>query len=248
MSPTGLIFGVLAVVWLVYLVPLFLNRHENGLMDEVEPGEPFSATVTIVRRGTPLDSAESGTAVVSTPLNRRAALRELREIDASAARRRRRVLGTLLLIAASLGGFAWAGYASWWSVLVPLGLVAVFLVIARHSVAAMRRDLDARAQVIRGGDAVNEDTVAIAVLEESTDENEVSVELDAPVESASSLWDPIPVPAQTYVSRPLAPRTVRTIDLSAPVPVGAGVPVTADPIEAEPEASGPEDLPRAVGE
>lgn len=50
-----------------------------------------------------------------------------------------------------------------------------------------------------------------------------------------SLWDPIPITRPTYVSAPLAPRTVRTIDLSAPVPPAAATPVTADPIE-EPAA------------
>ena len=74
MGYSGLVFGVVAVVWLIYLVPLFLNRRDNGLMEEIEPGEPFSAHVTIVRRGRPLDSAEESVAIVSTPLNRRAAL------------------------------------------------------------------------------------------------------------------------------------------------------------------------------
>ena len=54
--------------------------------------------------------------------------------------------------------------------------------------------------------------------------------------------------APTYVSRPLTPRTVRTIDLSAPVPVGSGVPVTADlPVGAPAEAASDEQR-RAVGE
>ena len=65
-----------------------------------------------------------------------------------------------------------------------------------------------------------------------------------------SLWEPIPITAPTYMSRPLAPRTVRTIDLSAPVPSGSGVPVTADAPEGadyrlEAEEPG---RPRAVGE
>ena len=45
------------------------------------------------------------------------------------------------------------------------------------------------------------------------------------------LWDPLPITVPTYVSKPLAPRTVRTIDLSAPDVTSSGrqtVPVTAD--------------------
>lgn len=248
MSPTGLIFAALAAFWLIYLVPLFLNRKDNGLMDEVEPGEPFTASVTIVRHGTPLDSAENGTAVVSTPLNRRAALRELSELDRGAAQRRRLVLLFLGIVATVVAVLAAFSLISWWTLAAPVGLAALFLVVARFSVRTMRRDLDARARVIRGGEQVDEHTVPIAVLgDEATDDHEQAVELTAPVETTGSLWDPIPITAPTYVSRPLAPRTVRTIDLSAPVADEQATPVTADPPEGTPEASEAEHR-RAVGE
>ncbi|WP_300078820.1 hypothetical protein [Propioniciclava sp.] len=231
MGLTGLVFGVVAVVWLIYLIPLFLNRRDNGLMDEIEPGEPFSHTVTIVRRGEPLDSAEESVAVVSTPLNRRAALRELRALDAAAARRRRRVLGFLALATLTVVAAAAMALVAWWWVAAPVLLIVLFLVVARFSVRTMRRDLDARARTIRGEDA-DEATISFAGLDEgdlvAEDVHEVSVELTGPVESTGSLWDPIPITAPTYVSQPLAPRTVRTIDLSAPVASGSVVPVTAD--------------------
>lgn len=247
MGFAGLIFGAVAALWLLYLVPLILNRRENGFFDEVEPGEQaFSASVTIVRRGTELDSAEAGSAVVSTPLNRRAALRELADIDREAARRRRYVLLFLLLTTTLLAVAAALGWVDWWHPLIPVGLIVIFLVIARFSVKAMRRDLDRRAERIRGGDCVHEETVEITVLEPQHDEHEQSVEITAPVEDLGSLWDPIPITAPTYVSKPLAPRTVRTIDLSAPVPANQ-IPVTADAPDAEPEP-GASDMPEAVGE
>ena len=166
MGFAGLIFGAVAALWLLYLVPLILNRRENGFFDEVEPGEQaFSASVTIVRRGTELDSAEAGSAVVSTPLNRRAALRELADIDREAARRRRYVLLFLLLTTTLLAVAAALGWVDWWHPLIPVGLIVIFLVIARFSVKAMRRDLDRRAERIRGGDCVHEETVEITVLE-----------------------------------------------------------------------------------
>lgn len=242
-----MIFGAVAALWLLYLVPLILNRRENGFFDEADPGEQaFSASVTIVRRGTELDSAEAGSAVVSTPLNRRAALRELAEIDREAARRRRYVLLFLLLTTTLLTVAAALGWVAWWNPLIPVGLIVIFLVIARFSVKAMRRDLDRRAERIRGGDCVHEETVEIAVLEPQHDEHEQSVEISAPVEDLGSLWDPIPITAPTYVSKPLAPRTVRTIDLSAPVPANR-IPVTADAPDAEPEP-GASDRREAVGE
>lgn len=252
MGLTGLVFGVVAVVWLIYLIPLFLNRRDNGLLDDVEPGDPISHTVTIVRRGEPLDSAEESVSVVSTPLNRRAALRELRALDAGAARRRRRVLGFLLLVAGTIVAAGALGLVSWWWVTLPVALLVVFVVVARFSVRAMRRDLDARARIIRGEDA-DEPTISFSGLDEGDtavhDEHEVHVELSGPVETTGSLWDPIPITAPTYVSQPLAPRTVRTIDLSAPVPATPAVPVTADlPEEAERPEDEASDRPRAVGE
>lgn len=218
----------MAAFWLVYLIPLILHRRDNGLLDEVEPGEPFTASVTIVRRGDPLDTAENGTAVVSTPLNRRAALRELADLDRGAARRRRRVLLFLALLTTITAGSAAFGLVSPWTTAVPAGLVVAFLGVARFSVRVMRRNLDARAQLIRGGAGVDEETTAIPSLEDELAVHEKSVELTAPIEVTGSLWDPIPVTAPTYVSKPLAPRTVRTIDLSAPVMAAASVPVTAD--------------------
>lgn len=246
MNWTGLIFGAMAAVWLVYLIPLFLNRRENGLFEEVEPGDPFTASVTIVRRGDTLDTAESATAVVSTPLNRRAALRELAHLDRGAAQRRRRVLLFLVLTTAIVAGTAGFGLAEPWTVAVPGGLVLVFLAIARYSVRVMRRDLAARAEVIRGGADVDEETVPIPTVEDELALHETTVELTAPIEMTGSLWDPIPVTAPTYVSKPLAPRTVRTIDLSAPVPPAAATPVTADaPAPATQDAALPDDAASA---
>ena len=249
MSFTGLIFGAVAAFWLVYLIPLILNRKDNGLMDEIEPGEPFSASVTIVRRGTPLESAENGTAVISTPLNRRAALRELSEIDREAARRRRVVLVFLTIVTSVVGALAGFGLVSWWTIAAPLGLIAVFLGIARFSVAHMRRGLDARARVIRGGDGVDEQTVAIDVLEDDDDsEHELSVELTAPVEHTGSLWDPIPITAPTYVNDPLTPPPVRPIALPAPVPVGSAAPAPPPLPRVAPPAAPSDEQRRAVGE
>lgn len=220
----------IALLWLIYLVPLFLNREENGLLDEIEPGEPFTHTVTIVRRGVPLDTAEEGIAVVSTPLNRRAALRELDLLASRAATRRAVVLAVLLALTALLGVAGAAGALPWWSVGVPVALIGAFVGVARHTVVAMRADLDARAQRIRGAGDHAEETVAIKVLSDVDDEiNEATVDLTAPIEAVASLWEPIPITKPTYVSKPLAPRTVRTIDLSAPVaPALGGIPVTAD--------------------
>ncbi len=244
MGLTGVIFGVIAVAWLVYLVPYFLRRQNNPELDEIDPAAPFSASVTIVRSGVSLASAEEGAAVVSTPLTRRAALYELTQIDRQAAMRRRRVLMVLTLALFAVSVPAALGVLAWWTPIVPAGVLLLFLVVARFSVRAMRRDLDVRAR--RVGAAGNEQTIAIAVLSEDEDAAEASVELSAPISKPGSLWDPIPITAPTYVSKPLAPRTVRTIDLSAPAVLVSTVPVTADPLPGQIEEDG--DQRRAVGE
>ncbi|MBK8448264.1 MAG: hypothetical protein IPL41_16685 [Micropruina sp.] len=246
MGLTGVIFGVIAAAWLLYLVPYFLKRHGDPVTDEIDPAAPFSATVTIVRKGASLDVAEAGTATVSTPLTRRAALYELGQVDRLAAGRRRRVLLVLTLVVLAVSVPTALGYLLWWAPIIPAGLLVLFLVVARFSVRVMRRDLDERARHLR--EASDEHTVAIAVLTANDDTAEESVELTAPVTTAGSLWDPIPIVAPTYVSKPLAPRTVRTIDLSAPLATSSAVPVTADPLPVQRPDESESDERRAAGE
>lgn len=234
---TGLIFAAIAALWLMYLVPYFLHHRGDDRVEESAVQIPFTPSVTIVRSGTSLAEADPGTsAEVSTPLTRRAQLRELHLCDLQAAQRRRRVLIFLLLVQVIVGGLAVVGIGGWWGAVIPAGLIVVFLIVARFSVRAMRADLAARAASIR--DCADEQTVAISLTAEDIAEHEHSIELSIPVTAVASLWDPIPITRPTYVSTPLAPRTVRTIDLSAPLPTPGRIPVTADPIDppAEPDA------------
>lgn len=225
MGLTGVIFAIIAAFWLVYLVPYYLH-HRGDTFEDGEVDIPFTPTaVTIVRSGESLARAEEGAAEVSTPLTRRAQLRELRLIDEHAAQRRRRVLIFLLLVQLVVAVLAWFGIGAWWGTTIPAGLLALFLVVARFSVRAMRADLNRRAEQIRG--SRDEDTVAIALSDSDVADHEHSVEISVPVRPIGSLWDPIPITRPTYVSTPLAPRTVRTIDLSAPVAATPAVPVLA---------------------
>jgi len=229
---TGVIFALIAAFWLVYLVPYYL-QHRGDALDDGEVDIPFTpSAVTIVRTGESLAHAEEGAAAVSTPLTRRSQLRELRMIDEQAAQRRRRVLIFLLLVQLAVAVLAFFGIGEWWAAAVPAGLLVAFLIVARFSVRAMRADLDRRAHRLR--ECVDEDTVALALTEDDVTDAEHSVELTVPVAAIGSLWDPIPITRPTYVSTPLAPRTVRTIDLSAPLPPAPAVPVIAETPADEP--------------
>ncbi|MGC3953180.1 MAG: hypothetical protein QM804_02815 [Propionicimonas sp.] len=215
MGVTGVIFAMIAAFWLVYLIPYYL--HHRGESEEGEVDIPFTpSAVTIVRAGESLAHADEGVADVSTPLTRRAQLRELRLIDEQAAQRRRRVLIFLLLVQLGVAALAYFGIGAWWGAAIPAGLLVLFLIVARFSVRAMRADLDRRAQQIR--QSFDEETVALALTEQDVSSHEHSVELSVPLAGPGSLWDPVPITRPTYVSTPLAPRTVRTIDLTAPVP------------------------------
>lgn len=232
-----MIFGAIAIAWLAYLVPHFVRRREEQLaVDAGDPASRFSDSVRAVRHGTaPLlnqDLSPIAEYEVSTPLTRRAAIRELRRLEQVAARRRRRVLLVLLTLLAATTALGVAGLAPWGLVAVPGVLLVAFLVVARFSVRGMRRELDARFAGIRVGS--DESTVRLSRTELVAAASAVrpaQAKAVAPAPATGALWDPVPITVATYVSKPLAPRTVRTIDLSGPGAASPGRPagpVTAD--------------------
>jgi hypothetical protein len=225
---TGVIFAAIAIAWLAYLVPHFVRRSEHDLVEQTDGSDRFSDSMRIVRRGTaPLlnqDLVEIGSYEVSTPMTRRAAVNDLRRLEHVAAARRRRVLLVLLGAFSLVLGLCGAGLTSWWLLALPGGLLLAFVTVARFSVHAMRRDLDARYRAIRRGS--DESTVLLTRKDLAA---APSVAAKLPATTSGVLWDPVPITMPTYVSKPLAPRTVRTIDLSGPgIAARAGGPVTAD--------------------
>lgn len=234
-----MIFGAIAIAWLAYLVPHFVRkRDDEAVVDVDDPAERFAGSMRVVQHGTaPLldqDLSEIGTYEVSTPLTRRAAVADLRRLERVAALRRRRVLLALMAVLSLVVGLAGAELIQWWSTAIPGGLVVLFFAISRFSVIGMRRNLDARyADIQRGGDEV---TVFINRAKVKAEVEPAAPSAEKPVaeekkSSAGVLWDPVPITVPTYVSKPLAPRTVRTIDLSGPAVTAGGPiqhPVTAD--------------------
>ena len=229
-----MIFAAIAIAWLAYLVPHFVRRRDGEAMAAVDPADRFSDSVRIVRHGTaPLldqDLAELREYEVSTPVTRRAAVGDLRRLERVAASRRRRVLSALLAILCAVVSVCSVGWLPWWCVAIPAGLVLAFVVVSRVGVAAMRRNLDRRyAEICRGSE---EATVFLSRKDAEAGVRQRSPEGSAgPAQRQPGLWDPVPITVPTYVSKPLAPRTVRTIDLSGPGVTSSArhnVPVTAD--------------------
>ena len=250
-----MIFAAIAIAWLAYLVPHFVRRRGDEPEVESDPADRFSENVHIVRHGTaPLldqDLEPIAEYEVSTPLTRRAAITDLRRLDRLASARRRRVLMLLLAAISAVIGVCAVGWLPWWSVAIPGGLLALFFVVSRISVHVMRRSLDQRYNAIVSGG--NEKTVFLSRKKpEDTAPEAKLADPAAPAKesktAAGGLWDAVPITMPTYVSKPLAPRTVRTIDLSGPDvtsaprhnhPVIAEAPETPATAEAEtPEADG----------
>ena len=200
----------------------------------------------------------------------------------AAARRRRRILGFLVLSTMVVTGLAAFAVVPWWSVAIPAGLTVLYLVLCRTQVrrerdaawdadlASSMADLDdaepARRAAVRVEASygvarpamLNEQGFAEVDGEEDTVAIDVAV-LDAvlvPTTDGGSLWDPLPVTLPTYVSKPKARRTVRTIDLNEPGTWTSGrteedsrLVAESAPAEAPAEAQGEgfEEQQRAVG-
>ena len=247
MEPAGLIFAALVVVWLAYLVPWFTNRDHLDPADQADPDEPLTESMTVVRRSADWD-AQNPELDISTPFTRRAALREIRQTARLATVRRRRLLVGLLVVTALAGGATpFVAWLPWWTALVPAGLFVISLFIARFSTRAMDRVLSARLEGLKLG--WENDTIAIKVGQPVVESSEVSIELSVPVpRMTSSLWDPIPVIEPSYVTKPLVPRTVRTIDLSAPVAPMSAPPIAEVPLVRDAETGADAAERRVVGE
>jgi hypothetical protein len=166
---------------------------------------------------------------------------------ASAARRRRRILCALLLVTIGVGGAAGLGALQPWAPAVPAGATLAFLVLARVTV---RRDRarwqvtlgELRAAVVEPAPSVapatvepaasvetdepaEPRTVGLPVVSGLDDTSSIPLQLLAdlgPTTDPGTLWDPLPVTLPTYVSKPRATRSVRTIDLSDPTISNSG--------------------------
>ena len=251
----GIVISVLVLAVLAFGLP-WLSVHKDDL-DAIDgdPAERFSGSMRILRENTAADYDDEPPVEVSTPLTRRAELTELRLRARAAAMRRRRmvtVLGAMTLLCLGLSVF---NVVPGWAVAIPVVALGAFLISARVGVKKMHRRFDEKAAQVKAGYVDSEATSTMKAVEEETS-HEFSVDLTAP-EKTGPLWDPIPVVTPTYVSKPLVPRTVRTIDLSAPVTNTVIIPTAERPAAGpKPRRAAPADWdmeeesswPRAVGQ
>jgi hypothetical protein len=218
---SGLIFVALAIAWAAYLIPKALRHH-----DDVVRGrsiDRFSQSMRVLARREPV-SARMARLVVSPGRAATAAVVTTKPTAASpdpderfagrrraaarATRRRRRVLGLLcVLLAGAMGGYA-TGRLTLPYAAVPVAWLFAWLIACRLMV---RRERSWAPPVLIGSPEPgppsyepSETKAAASVSPGSTD-----------VPRDPALWDPVPTTLPTYVSKPPARRSVRTIDLDS---------------------------------
>ncbi|HET8959919.1 hypothetical protein [Nocardioides sp.] len=220
MDLSALIFVALAVAWAVYLIPKALRHHDDVVRSRSV--ERFSHTMRVLARREPVNRRDARLVVAparakSAPVvttKGPARVDADRETVQRATRRRRRVLGLVLLANAAVVTVAAFGLIDWWYVAIPAGLLVAWLVACRLMV---RRERPVHTQRVRPApspaDEQAEAPVPAEQVEGFWDDTPTG---QTPAIADPSLWDPMPVTLPTYVGKPAAERrSVRTIDLDS---------------------------------
>ena len=140
------------------------------------------------------------------------------------------MLALLLTTLVAVSVTSYLGYTPWYTTAIPASWCVAFLVVARLTVRAQqvrrvapvqqssrqRRTtpvetpaaVEARWPMDTEPDLGAEDTQGLS-------RDELAEAVAAPVLDEGGLWDPLPVTLPTYVNKPRARRTVRTIEITA---------------------------------
>ncbi len=228
MDLSALIFVALAVAWAVYLIPKALKHHDDVVRSRSV--DRFSHTMRVLARREPVSGknarlvvtpGRAATAPVVTTKHTERAVEpqpapSLRESTNRAARRRRRVLGLILLANVAVIGVAAFGLVSWWYAAIPGGLLLTWLVACRLMVRR-ERGIGRAATLPEAPVAVDQTEARIPVEpDHADDDDDLHNTTQTPAIADPSLWDPMPVTLPTYVTKPAAARrSVRTIDLDS---------------------------------
>lgn len=220
MDLSGLIFVALAVAWAAYLIPKALRHHDDVVRGRSV--DRFSRSMRVLARREPVSARMARLVVTPTragsepvvstkpsagrsPAGPQSASEDLSLATRRATRRRGRVLGLLLLALAGVLTACGLGRLAWPYAAIPVGLLLAWLVACRLMVRRER----AWRSAIEPEAAFGED------LPEESSTPQVDAPEGVTVPRDPSLWDPVPVTLPTYVSKPPARRTIRTIDLDS---------------------------------
>lgn len=230
---TAVIFVAVFVAWAVYLVPKALHHHEAAARTRTV--DRFSDRMRVLARREPVsrkkaklvvrpvrpttrarDDAERAEPIAPAPRTVPVET-SVRASAKRAARRRRRVLGLIMVALAAVAGVAAYGLIEWWYVAIPAGLLVAWLVACRLMVKSERRARTPRAGRSRAEVPRPQAEGPLPRDEEpiSPDDAETTRIPATPASAEPGMWDPTPITLPTYVGQPQAQRQVRTIDLDS---------------------------------
>jgi hypothetical protein len=229
-----LIIAFVVAVWAAYFVPLVLRRYDEASKNASV--ETSGSQARVIARPTPA-AAPPAPSVVEPVVEKITTAPPARALDRPAARlaarRRRRTLLTLLTATAVVGGLAVASVIALSWVAAPVALVVAWLVACRVQV---RGELGlTRVKQPKQPKAENksvhdeEETIIVSgqfedinpalkhqmedvPLEANALDDQIVIAVPSVSTTGEALWDPLPVTLPTYVTKPRAGRTVRTID------------------------------------
>lgn len=234
---SGFILAFIVALWAAFVVPYMLRRYDEA--SQTRTVEKFSSLTRVIPHRRSADAADVEVEVTVQTAPAPVVERELAtpEMVRVAATRRRRVLFTLLTALVVVGALTAAAVAPLWAPAVPTGLIAVWLVACRVQVRGeqglARPSLRLPRRAVAEADDGREDTIVVSGQLEEHDPHRKHVMLDEPLAvdaldqkiqiavpvgatAGSGLWDPLPVTLPTYVTKPRAGRTVRTVDFGEP--------------------------------
>lgn len=237
-ASSGLIIAFVVAVWAAYFVPLALRRYDdagrNATVDEAgstgrviapRAAEPEPEQVVAPAQIAPGQIAPAQ--IAPAKLDRPAAR--------LAARRRRRTLLTLIGLLVLTSGVALAGVAPKLIIAAPAVLIVAWLVACRiqvrgelglskprapRSASTVVADDDEETIVVSGQfedvDPAREHVMEDVPLTVDALDDQVVIAVPSVTNSGEAVWDPLPITVPTYVTKPRAGRTVRTIDFNQP--------------------------------
>jgi hypothetical protein len=246
---SGVIYGLIVCGWAAFLVPRALRRYDEA--SRARSVERFSSAMRVLGRRTEVEQRRDFIPDDADPAAPKVTLGNASQLVVepappprprpnpaaarAAAERRQLVVFSLVIATMAIGSLAGLGVVPPWAVAVPLLLIAAFLYACRRQV---RPDADAfwaaaryeasqetpRRGIRVGASSRSADEPAVVVrpsLEAAVAEQHVDV-VSVRAEDGNELWDPLPVTLPTYVGKPAAHRTIRTIELGEPGAYSAG--------------------------
>jgi hypothetical protein len=225
MGYSGLIYAAIVAAWAAFLVPRWIRRNEE--VEQAREADTARGVRVLSRRSGrihALHQAADGSGYTNASVedhteHRTRSMRDLDDAFAGAVQRRRRALLILLVSTGVTGVAAKVGSVPGRLPLAVVVLTGLFLVMARRATVSQerrRRRLAAAVAHQRPSVARSMATPAETMQGLGQPPRRLVVPEEPINEAGSDGWQPVPVPQPTYLTKPKASRTARTIDLRQP--------------------------------